>query len=182
MTLGSEKSSTQNLSLEGFSQSRMIDTAADWLNKEVYRANLIANNKSESASLMGKSLFATLLELITGSVSERFMDPLTHQTLQERMKNPVFQSFIYGRLGKLAMLEEFSRKNNDKLFDMVIHTNVTPWILPGESTEGLSQIYEATTPDVDALRLVFKNHHWILLLIFVINSYQLKGFDNNLLT
>lgn len=182
MTLGSEKSSTQNLSLEGFPQSRMIDTAADWLNKEVYRANLIANSKSESASLMGKSLFATLLELITGSVSERFMDPLTHQTLQERMKNPVFQSFIYGRLGKLAMLEEFSRKNNDKLFDMVIHTNVTPWILPGESTEGLSQIYEATTPDVDALRLVFKNHHWILLLIFVINSYQLKGFDNNLLT
>lgn len=182
MILGSEKSSTQNLSLEGFPQSRMIDTAANWLNKEVYRANLIANSKSESASLMGKSLFATLLELITGSVSERFMDPLTHQTLQERMKNPVFQSFIYGRLGKLAMLEEFSRKNNDKLFDMVIHTNVTPWILPGESTEGLSQIYEATTPDVDALRLVFKNHHWILLLIFVINSYQLKGFDNNLLT
>ena len=166
--------------------------AADWLAKEIdvmkARASVMASTGGDVSEF--EETLNTVVSWILGDYVSRWHDPVMHRLIIKEVETrPGVQRFVSGRLPLLAtFVEGLERPNEATLgwfegFHLFPRTDLDRMLGAPKGTfpNFPEALVESVNPDVDYLKVVFGEHHWLVLLLFCVGSFQFMGYDLDLL-
>lgn len=156
-----------------------IFAGALWLKEYIEREIIIVEELKQPATVL-----TFLTDLVLGDYTSKWYDPLIHASLIAKANNEALQLFLLGKLRLLTLLDEFKPGNKDQLLELLSGSIVNE---RGNNTflnnnlELAPQLRSALQWNQDYIREYFSKNHWMLLLLFIVSSYQLLGYDKALL-
>ena len=156
-----------------------IFAGALWLKEYIDREIIIVEELKQPATVL-----TFLTDLVLGDYTSKWFDPLIHTTLIAKANNESLQPFLLGKLRLLTLVEEFKPENKDELLEILsgsIISDKTRNVVFNDSLELAPQLRSALQWNQDYVRGYFSRNHWMLLLLFIVSSYQLLGYDKTLL-
>ena len=156
-----------------------IFAGALWLKEYIEREIIIVEELNQPTTVL-----TFLTDLVLGDYTSKWFDPLIHTTLIAKANNEFLQPFLLGKLRLLTLVEEFKPENKDELLEILsgsIINDRTRNIVINDSLELAPQLRSALQWNQEYVREYFSRNHWMLLLLFIVSSYQLLGYDKTLL-
>ncbi len=156
-----------------------IFAGALWLKEYIEREIIIVEELRQPTTVL-----TFLTDLVFGDYTSKWFDPLIHTTLIAKANNEFLQPFLLGKLRLLTLVEEFKPENKDELLEILsgsIITDRTRNVVINDSLELAPQLRSALQWNREYVREYFSRNHWMLLLLFIVSSYQLLGYEKTLL-
>lgn len=160
----------------------LLQLAAVWLSKEIsFLSSKVELDQGENPHI--KNALMTIINWTTGDYLLRWHLPLTHSVIiKEIESNPELQRFIFGKLPQISFaLYSFSRGKNQEETSFMLDLLLNTYIFPAKNNifkiSFSPALLETATPDAKYLKEFFFENHWLLVLFFVLFSYQFTGFD-----
>ena len=156
-----------------------IFAGALWLKEYIEREIIIVEELKQPATVL-----TFLTDLVLGDYTSKWFDPLVHTTLIAKANNESLQPFLLGKLRLLMLVEEFKPENKNDLLEILSGSIVSERkrnVAPNDSVELAPQLRSALQWNQEYVSEYFSRNHWMLLLLFIVSSYQLLGYDKALL-
>ena len=156
-----------------------IFAGALWLKEYIDREIIIVEELKQPATVL-----TFLTDLVLGDYTSKWFDPLVHGTLVAKTNNESLQPFLLGKLRLLTLIEDFKPENSEHLLELLSGSIVSDYrgnAAINNSLELAPQLRSALQWNQEYVREYFSRNHWMLLLLFIVSSYQLLGYDKTLL-